>query len=44
MYGVDAKLLLKTEEELVIYIACFENIGKVTLDSAGLNEKILIKR
>ena len=44
MYRVNSKLVLKTEEKLVIHTACFENTGKVVPDSAGLNEKILIKR
>lgn len=43
LYVVDTKLVLKTEEKLVIYITCFENIGKVMLDSAELDEKVLIK-
>ena len=43
LYGVDTKLVLKTEEKLVIYIVCFENIGKVMIDSAELDEKVLIK-
>lgn len=43
MYGVDIKLVLKNEENLMIYITCFENIDKVMLDSAGHKEQILIK-